>query len=419
MPTVLPSENEHAIESSHRYNEIMNIARFALISFCASLSSLALAQIDIGTTDSSDGNISWVNTNVDLSLAAPTLWSNPSPVPGRGVYDSQKWAVVYKVNDLTIHNVTFLPHPSGCPVVILAQGNVTVSNNAAVSAQVGGFRGGLPSNVGPGAAGIGLGGGSVSTDTSRNPGGGSYATAAFGGATPFPPGDVYGNPAIIPLVGGSGGGAYFGAGGGHGGGAILIACRNTISLQATLFALGESSSNGAPGSGGGIRLVANTVTGNSNGSLQATPGGGANGMTGGQGRNRIEANTFGSWGIAFPTASLATVGTTAKIWPLTTDPTVKLLSVNGINVPAEPGTPFNSPDIDLTAAGSYTVLVEARNVPIDGTWSVSVRGVPKSGSASIYNCTVQGGSNQALSTWAATIPFTDGLQVIQARAKKN
>jgi len=386
---------------------------------CFSSSTFALAQISIGTTDASDGDFTgsyWGDT-LDLSAAPTGVWDQPSPIPGRGVYDPQKWAVVYKFNNVSSRGFSFIGHPSGCPVVILCQGNFSVTQNAvSVPPLVGSFLGGLASGTGFGSAGLGLGGGQTSTN-SNGPGQGSYATAGIPShLSNFPAGDPYGNPAIIPLVGGSGGGGYYNTPGQSGGGAILIAARNTVTLNSPVQAGGYGGNNIAPGAGGAIRIIGNVVTGN--GSVHTASPGSGNWGTGGQGRIRIEANTFGTWGSGQPNPSLATVGTTAKIWPSNTDPNVSVLSVNSIPAPLDPGAVFQSPDIQLSSAGSFSVVLECRNVPTDGTWSVTVRGVPRSGAATVYPCTLVNG-NQALSTWIATVPFTEGLQVVQGRAKKN
>jgi hypothetical protein len=306
-------------------------------------------------------------------------------------------------------------------VVILVQGNFWLGEGIAVPQSVGGFPGGLNTFGGTGSAGLGLGGGQASNLNSHSGGTGSHATVGTAGSPPtFPPGDVYGNPAIIPLVGGSGGGSASVAGwnpGGHGGGAILIAARNTVSFQGSIGADGQNPNFPAsPGSGGSIRIIANQITGTGQAGMYAR-GFGGQGGTGGKGRVRLEANTFGTWGISEPNPSLATVGTTAKLWPSNTDPKVDVISVNSIAAPLDPGAPFQSPDVQLSSAGSYTVLLECRNVPTNGSWDVTVRGVPRSGLATVYPCTFVNG-NQALSNWSCTVPFTEGLQVIQGRAKK-
>lgn len=390
------------------------------------LTCAASAQIDIGTTDASDGDLSvvnWPGVTLDLSQAATGTWDMPSPVPGKGVYDPVMWAVVYKFNNVNISQpFGFLPHPSGCPVVILVQGNVTINTHFGVPNTVGGFRGALPGSGAPGSAGLGLGGGQATLDRNTGPGPASYGLpGSDGGYSALPVAPTYGNPSIIPLVGGSGAGSIFERGGMPGGGAIMIACRNTINVNASIGAdAGTSPRDVYPASGGAIRLVANTVAGNGAGALYARGGQMDSLWTikGGDGRIRIEANTFGNYGTANPAPSLATVGPVAKLWPSNTDPKVTVLNVNNVSAPADPSLPFSGPDINLTTPGNMVVQVQAMNVPTDGSWSVTVRGAPRVGQATVYPCTFVSG-NQALSVWQCTIPFTEGLQVIQARARRN
>lgn len=390
------------------------------------LTCAASAQIDIGTTDASDGDFvfGWPGRTFNLAEAPTGAWDQPAPIPGKGVYDPQMWAVVYKVNNLHLFDggFGFNPHPSGCPVVFLVQGSVIINRHLPVPSTVGGFRGGLPSSAGnPGSAGVGLGGGQSSTDPARNPGNGSHATPGVTWSDSFPDGSLYGNPGIIPLVGGSGAGAYFTVTGLSGGGAILIACRNSIDLNSPITANGDGGWQAYAGSGGAIRLVANVVSGNGAGYLGALGGGGPDtnrGHRGGDGRIRIEANTFGNYGTVNPAPSLATVGPVAKLWPSNTDPKVTVLNVNSVGAPADPSLPFSGPDINLTTPGNMVVQVQTMNVPTDGSWAVTVRGAPRVGQATVYPCTFVSG-NQALSVWQCTIPFTEGLQVIQARARRN
>ena len=123
----------------------------------------------------------------------------------------------------------------------------------------GGFRGGQAEySTGVGrAAGFGVGGGGQ-PDHGR---GGSYGTPGNNGPA------IYGNPSLIPLIGGSGGGggASGGAAGGGGGGAILIACANTLTLAGTVRSDGGAGASpnysGGGGSGGAIRIVADTLAG--------------------------------------------------------------------------------------------------------------------------------------------------------------
>ena len=103
----------------------------------------------------------------------------------------------------------------------------------------------------------------------------------------------YGNPSLLPLIGGSGGAGNggwddWGRSGGAGGGAMLIACTNHISFDLSRLVSnggdGDWERNGV-GSGGGIRLIcANLV-----GSGELSAGGGTNtGSIVGSGRIRLE-----------------------------------------------------------------------------------------------------------------------------------
>ena len=107
------------------------------------------------------------NIVIDLRLAAygldpngvPYEWDSVSPVPGRGIYDPNKWAVVFKYSSVNVGSgktVSFINHPSGAPVVWLVQGNVTIAGTVSVNGQdrmdngeyavggPGGFRGSMP-----------------------------------------------------------------------------------------------------------------------------------------------------------------------------------------------------------------------------------------------------------------------------------
>ncbi|MFA6546163.1 MAG: hypothetical protein WCS99_17215, partial [Limisphaerales bacterium] len=213
---------------------------------------------------------------------------------------------IYHYTSVNITNtvqVTFIPNANNTPVVWLVQSNCLINGVVDVSGQsspatgiagVGGPGGNRGGNGGTTSnSGLGAGGGFAG-----NPGG----NASFGslGQTnqTTPPGSIYGNNFLIPLIGGSGGGGStvftsppggYSAGGG-GGGAILIAASGTLAVNGIIYAYGGSGgySWGGAGSGGSIRLVASTVTGY--GSLDAN--GGLNqffNTRGGLGRVRIDA----------------------------------------------------------------------------------------------------------------------------------
>ena len=148
-------------------------------------------------------------------------------------------------------------------------------------------------------SGLGPGGANFQHDQGW---GGSFGTSGSAGPVP------YGNPSLIPLLGGSGGGGDGNdpGGGGAGGGAILIACQNTLSVTGTVRANGGSRSfHSGGGSGGGIRMVADTLSGS--GAVQANGGSGWS-YHGGLGRLRLERATNSSDYTITPDPSVVTLG---------------------------------------------------------------------------------------------------------------
>lgn len=201
------------------------------------------------------------------------------------------------------------------------------------------------------------------------------------------------------------------AGGGAGAGAILIACRGTLTLGGSVTARGGISSQGG-GAGGGVRLVSDILSGG--GSVNAT-GASAGGWIGGDGRVRIEANTSSFTGASTPTASVAVpVGPNPDIFPAAA-PQLSILSVGGVNAPADPRAGLLLPNQDLTIAstGLLKVRLQGTNVPVN--WTVLVRLLPKSGPDTYAYASLVSGT-AASSVWEAQVVFPAGLSAIQARA---
>lgn len=137
------------------------------------------------------------------------------------------------------------------------------------------------------------------------------------------------------------------------------------------------------------------------------------------GRIRLEANSFGTLPSCNPSASIANSVTTAKMFATNLTPKATISKVGGLTSPADPkGSFYSIPDINLNSAGTQAVEVTCENIPVDGTWSVFVRGTPRNGDATTYTATYATG-NLAWSTWTVNVPFTEGNQVLQVRAKKN
>src|SRR5205823_3693909 len=201
------------------------------------------------------------------------------------------------------------------PVIILAQGDVTVSGLIDVSGTTAGGSGLSVGQGGPGGFNGG-GGARVSAPTdfggagSGPGGGGSNVSGSFGTGTAEL---LYGLPELQLIIGGSGGGgsgrSFFnfsfqhGYRGSGGGGAILIASSGTIDLgSGSTVAIKANGGNGllsispvnrtTPGSGGAIRLVTTILRG----SRPLDASGGRNNplsntdlTTGGNGRIRFES----------------------------------------------------------------------------------------------------------------------------------
>lgn len=339
----------------------------------------AQAAITVPGADGTDGVLHITeDTVIDLAQAVTGTWNDDNSAnAGKGVYDPQQWAVVFKYTSVTVDEgatLTFSNHPSRAPVVWLVSADVTIDGTLSLDGQgfelapansepgPGGFRGSTGTyaeGVLPG-AGFGPGGGGLGT-------GGSYGTMSANGPLP------YGNQSLIPLIGGSGGGGggerhdeYGKRGGAAGGGAILIACQGTIIINGIVSANGGDGSGygvvTGSGSGGGIRLVADTFAGT--GAVNALGGGG--GPLGGMGRIRIERVTNEIPFVVVPIASLLTLAPDAEatLWPPDGAPSVKIISIGGEESPTDPRAAFGTvgADVVLPEVATTPVVIETTNV---------------------------------------------------------
>lgn len=399
------------------------------------LAHFGRAAIVVPGANGTDGALNvTANTEIDLSQAVTGVWDQDNTANlGKGVYDPAKWAVVFKYTDVNIAagaTVTFKNHPSRAPVVWLVSGNVTIDGvvsldggDSSTSGQViepgpGGFRGGVAyfsPNV-LGGAGFGVGGGSQGGWG----GGGSYGTAGNNGST------VYGNPSLIPLIGGSGGGnapSYSDSSGGGGGGAMLIASEGFVTINGIVQANGghgrlAPAHGGAGGSGGGIRIVSENMGGI--GFVQCL-GGASNGSIGGLGRIRIERVSNTSSASINPAPSIVDLapGSTAILWPPSGSPEVRVISIGGEAAPADPRAAFGTigADVALPVTSSATVLVETKNVEPESV--VQVRITPRD----TYNAQVITATrvDPPVSTspltyhWTANVPTNLGYSAIQVK----
>lgn len=392
----------------------------------------ARAGFDSGS-DGSDGPFNPVtNTVVDLSLAPTGSWDTPAT--GDGVYDPDLWVVVFKFTTIDVPagvTVTFLNHPSGAPVVWLAQGDVTIQGTVNVSGKNGGpaefFASPGPGGFAGGSsgtfldftqsAGFGPGGGPLTSSGSEGVGG-SYATLGTGNSS----NSTYGNANVLPPVGGSGGGggSQTGTAGGAGGGALTIAANTLISI-ATGSAISARGGNGVDGgtidagsgSGGSIRLVAPTVSGVAT-ALNATGGTGSAGVFGGGlGRIRVDADNVLLTGSSNPNYS--TDQFVIPVFPPATYPKLKAVMVDSDPVPADPLAGIETTDVAISNPGDVIVAIEAANIPV-GT-VVIVHVIPGRGQRFSVNSTPLVDAGGGLLTATATVAdFPAGRVEIQLGA---
>lgn len=385
------------------------------------LTAGARAAITIPGADGSDGALNITqDTVIDLSQAVPAAWNaNNSANAGKGVYDADKWAVVYKFTSVNISaakRVTFKNHPSGAPVVWLVSGDVNIGNSAVVSVSGSDSRGGTemdrPTEPGPGGF---RGGAAGSTYTPRGPGfgpGGSNVYPSYGTPGSSPAGRNYGNEQILPLIGGSGGaGQTATQSGGAGGGALLIAATGNVVFgsSAAIKAVGGNGNYG--GSGGAIRIISDSYYTPSYNSCYAPGGAGA-----GNGRIRIESNTV-TIQPTTPAASVVPPAAIPVIFP-PSQPKLTVATIDGQAVNADPQGAFlpNNPTlVNIAKTTATRVTINAVNVP--ATWTVTVRSTPKNGDEVIATATKVSGTD-ASSVWQADIVLPLGYNALQVRAVK-
>lgn len=273
-------------------------------------------------------------------------------------------------------------------------------------------------------------------------GGGGYATAALKrravyncGADYGPKGLAYGSDLLQPLIGGSGGGGgrggsnYSGSGGGGGGGAVLIASSGTLALSGTIDVTGGdggglsgagAGGHGAGGSGGAIRLMATRVEGN--GKLLANGGcinnnntrrqlcgsaGHHNELGGAAGRIRIEADAIAFNGTSQPAYVSDTPGSVF----IASAPTLRIASVAGQPVPAQP---TGANDVALPASageGPSVIGFESSNVPVGNV--VTLRVVPRNGATiEVISPAIAGSTAAGTTQVPVTLPV--GASTLQA-----
>lgn len=319
----------------------------------------------------SDGSLGDVEITTDTSI--------PLPPDGKLHYRSFKAS-----NGVTI---TFQKNANNTPVYLLSQSNVVIDatfklagGNGTQTGLVGmggpgGFDGGHSGSGGPPPGdGQGPGGGRAGNEGGYSDpgsaGSGSHLYQLGAGSTNT--GAIYGNAALIPLVGGSGGGGTVRGTGGGGGGAILVAAGTSIQFGPNGYINctgGQFSLTGAHngGSGGAVKLVAPKILGevridvlNSN-------------FTGSDGRARIDAFDFSgatfkiNRGLSLTTGSMMATGLEGI------PPSLAIMDVgghpvaNGASTVILPNGSAEQQNVTLRAANFGTkVPVEIVVTPVNG-----------------------------------------------------
>ncbi|MBA5868083.1 MAG: hypothetical protein GDA67_15430 [Nitrospira sp. CR1.3] len=389
------------------------------------LSNPVSGDITVPGADGSDGAFNpATNVTINLALAPTGTWNGPNSSPGNGVYDPDKWAVVFRYSSVNIasgRTVTFSSHPSGAPVIWLLNGPVTIAGTLDVSSRK---IAGIGNNTflgfelpGPG----GFRGAGSNTTGGLGPGGtDSGSHASYGTGT-----RAYGNSRVVPLIGGSGAGSS-GNYGEAGGGAILIAATSLVTLNGAVRANASVDSFGPPlnpgGSGGAIRMICDSLSGT--GQLRATPTGSATGGSN-KGRIRIEINQ-GGIASSDPAYSQGVVGSIAQLWPedvVADSPSTRVVSLGSNNVPTDPQASFEFPyaDVNTATSGAQTLVIECKNIPTGldpigvQAWNVKARIVPRSGTVQNITASYVSG-DYSLSTWEAQVTLPTGFSAIQVRA---
>lgn len=442
------------------------IHQLVILGFIALLAfgSAAAQTIDVPGVGA-DGELNLANCTgdhvINLDQAIDGTWNDPGTRPlrdterplwgGVGVYDKDKWAVVYDYTSISIPagcRVVFENHKANPPVVWLVQGDVSIDGEVNLNGDdsqgdvavvltkpgPGGFRG-ARTNYGStiGGAGLGPGGGAY------NWGGGNYAGNASGPT----PGVVYGNARVIPLIGGSGGGTRDGGnrGGGAGGGAILIAADQRVEVGSSgkLTARGgrgdRKDRDTGHGAGGAIRILAYEIDCAGDIWAHKVNESGSGASAGGDGRVRFEAFSILDNGSVTPdyTYQLLSENERAVLWleDLPAEdpkPRAWVAEIAGQDATTkDPVASFGPGQADLNVANPTSdpilIVIKTEDVPTPaeaGPWNVLLRATTPTGGAhqEVQASFISTDGATGISTWHAEIVLKNGTSALQVRAYK-
>lgn len=338
---------------------------------------------------------------------------------------------VFHFNSITVAangTLSFNRNPLNTPVYLLARSNVIINGRIDVSGRPtsgnyfggaggpGGYDGGFSgfvsgTNFGLGGSGMGPGGGLRGPAGIAGPAG--FRTVSTLGGN-YRKGTNYGNPLLIPLVGGSGGGGLDGSaggGGGGGGGAILIASDTLIRINSPGDILNRGAGGGDGGnggSGGAIRLVSPRVYGNGNLYVEGS-------TWGGPGYIRIDSifriepgDPSQFFALAFSPANSATIGGNMIVFP----PNLPKLDIVGIGTNTIPvgvaGPVFFT--FDLDAPTNQTVTIQARNFGTNAV-PIEVALIPDSGEKTTFPAVIDNSTNPGQIEVPVTVTPNTRVQV--------
>ena len=312
---------------------------------------LALAPV-LGHAQSFSSGSTGVDGPLDLitTTCAQDVLGCQIQIPESGVFNFTT------VNIPLGKTVSFLPNLRNTPVVILAQGSVTIGGRIEISGGIDWVHRFLNLNfAGPG----GFPGGKVGGHNGLGPGGGNITD---------PKGRWVGPLSLVPIIGGSGGMGSSNSNGGGGGGAITIASSTSIIVTGQISAQGAFSQCCSNGAGGAIRLVANSI--NVSGSLSADS------LNGHPGMIRLEAPAGFLFfnGVASPPPILSTSINTA-ITADSSTPSLKITSIGGFPLSYTTGRP-DAVDLMLPnqLVDPINVVVQAHNIPVGTEVDLNISG---------------------------------------------
>lgn len=382
--------------------------------------SVARAVVFSSGSDGSDGALAIdPGTSDPVTIVFdPTTHLPPLDVDGDGIYHFTTISIPA--------NVTLKLRATECgwqPIVWLATGAVTIAGTLDLSGDPGNAFNAVfksPSIPGPGGypggnganSGIGL-----AATAGLGPQGGTTGqyVETMGGRH-----QTYGNIYLRPLTGGSGGGGSTdpnGAGGGAGGGTILIASTTSVAITGGIRADGGATGGtshylqlGGRGAAGSVRIVAPTIQGN--GWISAMAGTGVGPEIEARGRVRFESTalTFGGSISARDFRAVTLAPSTYSVPNPDDYPTLRVVAIDGENLPAHPRGSFVVPDVVIDNDQPVEFEIEAANVP-PGTVVTLILINESTGVQSVQSAPLAGTLASSSTTATATLShgFTRGF----------